>query len=862
MMQHYLTLKEQYKDCLLFYRLGDFYEMFFDDAKIASKVLELTLTGRDCGLEERAPMCGIPHHAAETYVAKLLEAGFKVGICEQLSEPKKGEIVKRDVVRIMTPGTLYEDNLLDSKKNNYIVSISKHFDGYGVAYSDVSTGDFYTLEIKGEDSKNQLSDLLVRINPAEIIADNTSSQDITELPAYKMNAIKKPFAYFEYAFDSSNAESSLKEHFGQTCLIIYELGNMPMAVSASGALIQYLRETQKSGMSHISQIQRVSNNNYMVLDVSTRRNLEITETIRDRKKLGSILWLLDKTSSPMGARMFRDWLDQPLKNDKLINLRLDAVEEIVNSISLRDNLEKTLSTIKDVERICGKISFGSLTPRDCFNLGLSLEVIPTLKAALSNVKSSKLVALRDQIADFSEVQNYISSCIIDNPPLTQKEGGFVKNGFNQELDDYRNAKYQGVKWINQLEEKEREATGIKNLKISYNRVFGYYIEVNKSLQSLVPLHYVRKQTVANNERYITEDLKEIEDKILGSDEKAIKLENQIFTQLRNALLDIVSDLKELSKIVAEIDCLCSLASCAVKYNYVKPKVSSRIKHIKIEDGRHPVVEAMLKDGSFIPNSTYLDSENDKIMIITGPNMAGKSTYMRQVAVLTYMAHIGSFVPARSAEFSLCDRIFTRVGASDDLAFGQSTFMVEMSEVAHILANATKNSLIILDEIGRGTSTFDGLAIAWAVVESLAKDYNAKTLFATHYHELSELEGMLSGVKNYRISVKEYNNSIIFLRKIVRGGANKSFGIEVADLAGVKKSVINRAREISHNLEQTDLNKNLSLNAIDEQQKQKKDNSIKTASEIYDIIKDLKIESLTPLDAFDYLCQFVRRVKGE
>lgn len=860
MMRQYIETKEKYEDCILFYRLGDFYEMFFEDAEIASRVLDLTLTKKGCGPNLSAPMCGVPYHAADVYIARLINEGYKVGICEQMTQPKAREIVRRDVIRIITPGTVYEDDILDAKRSNYIASIYKNGNIVGIAYSDVSTGDLFTIEMEGEGAITQLNDFLVRIAPSEIICNSEAREEVLQSFAYKMNNIKKPYQYIDSVYDLKNAQDVLKNHFGQTCISIFELNKKPAAISACGALIQYLRETQKSGMSHIRAIRQIANDDYLTIDIASRRNLEITQTLKDRKKVGSILWLLDNTRTSIGARMFRSWLDQPLKNEKLIHLRQDGVEELVDNIHTRERAVKALDGIRDIERICGKISFGSVSPKDCVNLKTSLLNVPELKSALANCKSIKLSSIYENIADFSEVSEYLEKCIKPDPPLLLKDGGYIRDGFNPKLDEYRGAKHMGTSWLRQLEEKERLATGIKSLKIGYNRVFGYYIEVNRSQSDLVPIHYVRKQTISNNERFITEDLKQIEEKILGAEEKALKLESEIFAELREALLKIVPDLQLLSKLVGEIDCLCSLATVATKYNYTKPKVSSKIDHIKIVEGRHPVVEAMSKDNAFIPNDTYLDSKDDKIMIITGPNMAGKSTYMRQVAVLTFMAHIGSFVPAKSAEFSLTDRIFTRVGASDDLAFGQSTFMVEMSEVAHILANATKDSLIILDEIGRGTSTFDGLAIAWAVVEALAKDYHSKTLFATHYHELSELEGMLEGVKNYRISVKEYNNSIIFLRKIVRGGTNKSFGIEVAALAGVDEKVINRAKEISHNLEESDLNKNLSLNAINQTSKDKKDNSVKIAKQIYDTIKDLKVEALTPLDAFDFLCNFVKMIK--
>ncbi len=861
MMKHYIDMKANNQDCIVFYRLGDFYEMFFEDAEIASKVLDLVLTKKACGGTNVAPMCGVPFHAADLYVAKLLNAGYKVGICEQLSTPKQGEIVKRDIVRIITPGTVYEDQILDANKSNYIACVYKKQNLLAVAYSDVSTGDFYTFETKSETSSADLDDFLARTLPSEIICNLEAKEVIMQTHAFKMNNIKKPYSYIESMFDTRHAIENLKQQFGLACLSIYELNKKTGCIIACGTLLQYLKEMQKSGLSHISSIKQVVNDEFMTIDISSRRNLEIDETIRDRKRYGSILWLLDNTTTPIGTRMFRNWLDQPLRNEKQINLRLDAVEELVESFTAREKAVNALNGIRDIERICGKISFGNVTPKDCAALRISLQNIPSLKQSIANTKSKKLVALHDGIIDFSSLLDYLTRCIAENPPANLKDGKYVKDGFNSMLDEYRTARNKGAYWLSQLEQKEREQTQIKNLKIAYNRVFGYYIEVNKSQQHLVPLHYTRRQTVANNERYITPELKKIEEKILGSEEKALKLESEIFEQLREALLEVVPALQSVSKIIAEIDCLCSLATTAVKHNYVKPKVSSKIDHIKIVEGRHPVVDAIMNE-NFIPNDTYLDSKDDKIMIITGPNMAGKSTYMRQVAVLTFMAHIGSFVPAKSAEFSLTDRIFTRVGASDDLAFGQSTFMVEMSEVAHILANATKDSLIILDEIGRGTSTFDGLAIAWAVVEALAKQYNAKTLFATHYHELTELEGMLEGVKNYCISVREYNNSIIFLRKIIRGGANKSFGIEVAALAGVKQEIIDRAKEISHNLEESDLNKNLSLNTIDKASSEKKDNSIKIAKQLYAMINDLKLERLTPLDAFDTLYSYVRIVKGE
>ncbi len=858
MMQQYRLTKQQYEDCILFYRLGDFYEMFDQDAIVASKELDLTLTGKDCGEEQRAPMCGVPYHAYESYAQKLIEKGYKVAICEQ-TDKMVDKVMQREVVRIITPGTVVESSMLNDKANSYMMSIVKIQDKIAYAYADISTGEVYVGEYSGKNLENYINDQIVRIIPAEIICNSEVKNLEKNIQIFQTNNKLKLNLYYDWAFNYSDAERQVLKQYGLSSLKGFDF-NSKLCIVAVGSLLQYFLETQKRELKHLKLPKVIRDDQFMYVDTNTRRNLEIETSMHENTKYGSLLWVLDKTNTSGGSRMLRSWVRQPLQNKNQINLRLDMIECLVKNEFMRLGLVSSLSPIQDIERLIGKLSYGNINPKECYALAVSLDKVAEIRNILESSNDKNYIEHAKNLHDVSGIVNLIFSTISENAPVIMKEGGYIKSGFNPSLDELRNMKQNAEDIILGIQAKEREETGIKNLKIGYNRVFGYYIEVNRSQSDLVPIHYIRKQTISNNERYITEDLKKIEDKILGADEKALKLESEIFAELREALLKIVPDLQLLSKLVGEIDCLCSLATVAVKNNYVKPKISSKIDHIKIIEGRHPVVEAMTKDSAFIPNDTYLDSRDDKIMIITGPNMAGKSTYMRQVAVLTFMAHIGSFVPAKSAEFSITDRIFTRVGASDDLAFGQSTFMVEMSEVAHILANATKDSLIILDEIGRGTSTFDGLAIAWAVVESLAKEYQAKTLFATHYHELSELEGMLEGVKNYRISVKEYNNSIIFLRKIVRGGTNKSFGIEVAALAGVKESVISRAKEISHNLEESDLNKNLSLNAINQVQKEKKDNSQKVAKQIYDIVKDLKVEALTPLDAFDVLCNFVKMTK--
>lgn len=855
MMQQYVLTKEKYKDAILLYRLGDFYEMFFEDAVTASKELDLTLTGKMCGLDERAPMCGIPYHALDGYLAKLIEKGYKVAICEQLTEPKKGvKLVERDVVRVITPGTLIDSNLLDDKKNNYILSACLDGGIVGVAYTDISTGIIYLAE----QNLNQFNDLLVRVRPSEIICNKNLAEIADTLLAAKLQIIPNFQVRAFENFDFDECYKTLTNQIDKKELI--GLTDKKQTIISAGILINYLLETQKRSLSHINTISYIQDSEFMTIDSNTRRNLELTETIKDRKKRGSLLWLLDKTQTSMGSRCLRTYIEQPLYDEKLINQRLNGVEELVKNIVVRDALTSLLGSVYDIERLCGKVSYNNLTPKDTIALKNSLSVLPEIKEKLSGFKSTILKNIAKDIYDYSSIYNMLDSAIVENPPYVLKDGGFIKKGYSKELDDICNISTVGKTWLATLEADEREKTGIKNLKIGYNSVFGYYIEVSKGQVDQVPYRYQRKQTIANAERYITDELKEMENKILHAEEQKIALEIKLFNEIREVLLENVSAMQKTARQIAVLDALLSLAIVACEKNYCKPQVSSSINCIEIVNGRHPVVEALLKNEDFIPNDTFLNNTDSRTMIITGPNMAGKSTYMRQVALITLMAHIGSFVPAQKANIALTDKIFTRVGASDDLAFGQSTFMVEMSEVSNILKQATNNSLIVLDEVGRGTSTFDGLSIAWSVMEYLSKTLKAKTLFATHYHELTELEGLLEGVKNYRINVKEFNDTIIFLRKIVRGGANKSFGIEVAKLAGLPENVITRAKEILHTLEENEINKNSSLTQLNETTETKKYQ--KAVMEVGNILKDVNVETLTPLNAFDLILQLKEKLNKE
>ena len=855
MMQQYMQVKEQYPDCILMYRLGDFYEMFFEDALTASRELEIVLTGRDCGLEERAPMCGVPYHAVEMYINRLIEKGYKVAICEQITDPKESKgLVERDVIRVITPGTVIEESMLSERQNNYIAAIYLIESNLGLAYCDVSTGAFYALEIGGSNWVGELVDELARIQPTEIIAN-----DALFLQEARSKGLQSAYyiqCYNGSAFDAFEASSRLIKHFNTSDLKPLGLEDMANGTAASGALMAYLEETQKNALSHIRTLRTVTRSKYMRIDASSRRNLELTTPLRtEGSKKNTLLYLLDQTETSIGGRMLRAWIEQPLQNIADISARLDAVEALHKKSVEREALGKALSSIYDIERLCSRIAYGSVNARDCQALAQSLLRIPQILSVLDMLKGAEFSRIRDGIDPMEDILSLLLNAIAENPPISVKEGGFILEGYNKELDGYRTASRDGKDWLAKLESAERTKTGIKTLKVGFNRVFGYYIEVSRSAQHLVPYNYQRKQTLANCERYITPELKELESTILGAEEKSIALEYQLFLELRNVLAECISRLQENSKLLATLDVYYSLAQAAFLYNYTRPQMQMKGK-LELLDGRHPVVERGLKEG-FIPNNTLLDNKDNRLLIITGPNMAGKSTYMRQVALITLMAHIGSFVPAASASISITDRIFTRIGASDSLASGQSTFMVEMSEMSNILKSATENSLLIIDEIGRGTSTFDGLSIAWAVLEHIADKAKcgAKTLFATHYHELTELEGKLSGIKNYRVSVKEVGEDIIFLRRIVRGGADKSFGIQVARLAGLPDSVIVRAKEILGELEASDINHEAILDSSlgDDVPDQQLTLFGPTAPD--DIVSDLcnmDVNALTPMDALNKL----------
>ncbi len=860
-MRQYFNVKEKYSDCILLNRMGDFYEMFYEDAVLASRELDLVLTSKNCGLPEKAPMCGMPYHAAQTYIARLVANGHKVAICEQLTQPQPGKnvMLERDVVRVITPGTIIEEEMLEQKRNNYLLSVYKNGDKYGVSFVDISTGEFNVMPIGKDKPEGEISDLVSRILPSEVIGNEESFSFYNNFNIMKLGSIQKLNKFYEWAYDKKTAKDFLAQQFGENFDKIFDIKGNEGIICSAGALLQYLKETQKTLLANINKITVVRNANYMTIDLNTRRNLEIDETNRERKKYGSILWVLDKTKSSMGARALRKMIDQPLQDSSLINARLDGVDELIQKLILRDRLSELLSKIYDIERLSSKVAYDRVSPKDLYNFGVSLSFLPSIKNELASAKSKILIDIRENIVDVGNITDLLVRAIDENASVVMKGGNYIKTGFNKELDEYRAAKDDGKIWIKELEKKEAEATDIKGLKISFNKIFGYFIEVNKSQIDKVPVRYIRKQTVANNERYITEDLKVLEEKVLGSEEKAIQLENDIFIQIKKILLKYINSFQQIASAVASLDALLSLAEVAVKNNYCRPTINSNVKELKIIDGRHPVVEQFISQGQFVANDTLLDDDKNRIMIITGPNMAGKSTYMRQVAIITLLAHVGSFVPAKEAIIPITDRIFTRVGASDDLAFGQSTFMVEMSEVALILANATDKSLVVLDEIGRGTSTFDGLSIAWSVVENLSSKYKAKTLFATHYHELTELEGVLEGVKNYKIAVKEIDDKVVFLRKIVRGGANKSFGIEVARLAGVPKDVLDRAKEISENLEA--VNQKLDMNIFKERKVQAEDKT-KLALSILSTIKDIDINRISPMYAFEILNDLVKRVEEE
>lgn len=857
MMQHYLATKEEYKDCILFYRLGDFYEMFFDDAITASRELELTLTGKDCGQEERAPMCGIPFHAAEIYISRLIGKGYKVAICEQLEDPKQAKgIVKRDVIRVVTPGTVIETNMLDEKKNNYIMSIYKSGLFFGMSVCDISTGDFFATQIKGTNNFAVLLDEISRYTPAEIVVNEMMFAGTEET-----KQIRDRFECYISRLEDEKYELNYEENFGNYEIYsdgkkLNDVKEKALAMMSANGLIYYLNDTQKVKLEHINKIHIYNTAKYMALDMNTRRNLELTEKMRDKSKKGTLLWVLDKTSTSMGGRQLRRWINDPLIDVEEINTRLDSVKELKENLILKDEILNSLKRVYDIERLIGKIAYGNANGRELISLKNSIGQLPDIKNILSKTNSKMLKQLYEELDELKDIYELINNAIVEEPPISVKEGGLIKLGYNQQIDEYKEATTNGKKWIVELEAREKEVTGIKNLKIGYNKVFGYFLEVTKSYLSMVPESYIRKQTLTNAERYITEELKNLEEKTLGAQEKLIDLEYKVFQEIRRKIASQIQRIQKAANIVSTLDVLCSFATVALDLNYCMPIVDNS-GEINIQDGRHPVIEKMLPSGDFIENDTHLNEETDRLSIITGPNMAGKSTYMRQVALITLMAQIGSFVPASYAKIGVVDKIFTRVGASDDLSMGQSTFMVEMMEVANILKEATNHSLVILDEIGRGTSTYDGLSIAWAVAEYIAdkEKCGAKTLFATHYHELTELENKLEGVKNYSIAVKEKGEDIIFLRKIVKGGTDESYGIHVAKLAGVPQDVLKNANTILKGLER----KAITVGADVHTEKQNKQivsgqldmYNYKLADIAHELDK-ININELTPIDALNIL----------
>ena len=874
MMKMYLETKKQHDDCIIFYRLGDFYEMFFDDATTASKEMEITLTGKSCGLEERAPMCGVPYHAVDSYINRLVTKGYKVCIVEQTEDPAQAKgLVKREVVRIVTPGTNLNTAAMDEGKNNYIMSIAYIGGKFGISIADVTTGDYYVTEVTTE---RNVVDEINKFMPSEIICNHSflmSGMDIDDL---KDRLSISVFELEEWYFDEEICSDVLKEHFGMVDLAGLGISNMSLGIIASGSLLKYLYETQKNSLSHMTKLIPYSTSTFMILDTSTRRNLELCETLREKQKKGSLLWVLDKTKTAMGARTLRNYIEQPLISKEEIINRQKVIEELNKCMITRDELREYLAPIYDLERLLSKISYRSANPRDLIAFKTSLSMLPHIKNIIMDFKSPLFKDIYNRLDVLEDITTLISESIMDDPPINIKEGGIIRTGYNEEIDRLRNAKTEGKTWLAEMEASEKESTGIKNLKIKYNKVFGYYIEVSNSFKDQVPDYHVRKQTLTNAERYTTDKLKELEDVIMGAEDKLFSLEYNIFTAIRDEIFNQINRIQQTAKAVAQIDVFASLAFVADRNHYVKPKINEK-GVIDIKDGRHPVVEKMMPDNTFIANNTFLDMNNNRLAIITGPNMAGKSTYMRQTALIVLMAQIGSFVPAKYANISICDKIFTRVGASDDLASGQSTFMVEMTEVANILRNATANSLLILDEIGRGTSTFDGLSIAWAVVEHICdkKLLGAKTLFATHYHELTELEGTLPGVNNYCISVKEQGDDIVFLRKIVAGGADKSYGIQVAKLAGVPESVLNRAKELVNELSNADITvkaKEIAANlqpgnnvlpTINDDLEAHQMTLFDTVRED-DIIKELQeidLGTMTPIDGLNYLYKLQNQLKN-
>ena len=874
MMQHYLQTKEEYPDCILFYRLGDFYEMFFEDAKIVSRELELTLTGKSCGQEERAPMCGVPFHAYESYMNRLVAKGYKVAICEQMEDPKQAKgMVRREVIRVVTPGTNINEQPLDEGKNNYIMCIVSLSDQFGVATADVTTGDFFVTEV---DSKRRLLDEIYKFSPTEVVCNEALFMSGLDIDDLKNRVGIVLYSLEHWYFDDSLCENTLKEHFRVNSLEGLGLADLECGMIASGSLLKYLYETQKNSLEQISAIHPYTTGKFMVLDSSTRRNLELVETLREKAKRGSLLWVLDKTKTAMGARMLRSFVEQPLIEKEEIEGRLDAIEELMQRAIDREELREYLNPVYDLERLLTRITYQSANPRDLTAFKSSIGMIPHIRGILLELQSKEIQGICEDMDTLEDLYTLIDAAIEEEPPITVREGGIIKDGYHEEIDRLREAKSQGKNWLAELEAKEREKTGIKNLKIKFNKVFGYYLEVTNSFKDLVPDYYTRKQTLTNAERYITPELKEMEDMILGAEDKLVQLEYELFRELREQIAKNVVRIQKTAKALAKIDVFASLALISEQNHYCRPSLNQNGR-IDIKNGRHPVVEKMINNDMFIANDTYLDNQKNRISVITGPNMAGKSTYMRQTALIVLMAQIGCFVPAETADIGIVDRIFTRVGASDDLASGQSTFMVEMTEVANILRNATGNSLLILDEIGRGTSTFDGLSIAWAVVEHISnpKLLGAKTLFATHYHELTELEGKLDNVNNYCIAVKEKGDDIVFLRKIVKGGADKSYGIQVAKLAGVPDSVIERAKEIAEELGRHDIvdfteilsNKK---NSATKKKKEHLDEVDLTQMSLFDAVndndiieelKEIDVGNLTPIEALNKLYELQNKIKN-
>lgn len=874
MMTQYVETKKQYPDCILFYRLGDFYEMFFEDALTASKELEITLTGKECGLEERAPMCGVPYHAVDSYLYKLVQKGYKVAIAEQMEDPKLAKgLVKREVIRVVTPGTITSSQALDETKNNYLMGIVYIGDTYGISTCDMTTGDYLVTEVEGE---RNLLDEIHKFAPSEIICNEAfymSSIDLDDLKNRYHVAVSSLDSHY---FSDDSCRKVLKEHFHVSTLDGLGLADYDAGVIAAGAVMEYLYETQKNSLAHIVTITPYTTGQFMIIDTSTRRNLELVETLREKQRRGSLLWVLDKTKTAMGARLMRTMIEQPLIRKEQIIERQNAIEELNMSYISREEIREYLGPVYDLERLIGRITYKSANPRDLIAFRNSLKMLPFIRDILKEFHSAVLKEIHEDMDPLQDLYDLIERAIVEEPPIVTREGGMIKEGYNEEADKLRHAKTEGKTWLAELEARERDKTGIKNLKIKYNKVFGYYFEVTNSFKDLVPDYFIRKQTLANAERYTTDELKNLEDIILGAEDKLFSLEYDLFCDVRDQIAGEVNRIQTTAKAIAGLDVFSSLSLVATRNNYVKPKINEK-GTIHIKNGRHPVVELMLKDDLFVANDTVLDNNKNRISIITGPNMAGKSTYMRQTALIVLMAQIGSFVPADKANIGIVDRIFTRVGASDDLASGQSTFMVEMSEVANILRNATRNSLLILDEIGRGTSTFDGLSIAWAVIEHISnrKLLGAKTLFATHYHELTELEGKMSNVNNYCIAVKEKGDDIVFLRKIIKGGADKSYGIQVARLAGVPDLVIDRAKEIVEQLSDNDITEKVQSISIAENnapsKKQEHYDELDldqislfdtvTDADVLEELKNVEVSTMTPLDALNTLYRLQNKLKN-